>query len=204
MDENLQLLKNLSELNGISGHEKPVTDFIIDYAKDFVDSATYDNLGSLILTKKGSRNEPTIMLSTHIDEVGFLVSNIDENGFLSIHPIGGWWSHVILAEQVIVTTTKGKSYKGVTCAEPPHGMSKERRDKTLNIQEIYVDMGVTDKKMIEELGIKIGDVVTPYTEFSVLNDGKTLLGKAWDNRVGVAVGLTALKDYILKMSNRHM
>lgn len=193
MKKEFELLKKLSEVDGISGHEHNVAKLIRNEAEQYVDEVNYDNLGSLIMIKKGEANEPTIMLAAHMDEVGFVVSKIEDRGYLRIHPIGGWWPHVVLAEMMTVETSDGKKYLGVTCAEPPHGMPREKRNTVLDIKDVYIDMGVKDKSEIEKLGIKIGDTVTPKMDFHVLNDGKTLLGKAWDDRIGAAVIIEVLK-----------
>jgi len=192
--ERLKFLKQLSETSGISGNEKEVAQLFASEAKDFSDRIEYDNLGSVIAYAKGVEGEPTVLITGHLDEVGFLINRIEDSGLLRLHPIGGWWGHVLLAELMKVKTRDGKEYFGVTGAQPPHGMTAEQKNKVLEIKDMYLDMGVTDKKMIEALGIRVGDTVTPYTEFRVLNDGKTLLGKAWDDRIGAAVGLEVLKN----------
>ncbi|MFA5283041.1 MAG: M42 family metallopeptidase [Bacilli bacterium] len=192
--ERLAFLKSLSETDGISGNEKEVVKLIKKEVSDSADKIEYDNLGSIICYQKGKKDGPTVLISGHIDEVGFLVNRIEDSGFLRIHPVGGWWGHVVLAEVVSVTTREGKKYFGVIGAQPPHGMSAEMRSKVMEFKDMYLDMGVKDKKMIDEMGIKVGDPITPYTEFRILNDGKSLLGKAWDDRIGAAVGIEVLKN----------
>lgn len=196
MDEKQRLafLKNVSEVDGISGNEKEVAKLIAKSVKGVADKIEYDNLGSVLCYKNGEKGQPTIMIAGHLDEVGFLVSRIEDSGFLRLHPVGGWWNHVILAEVMKVKTRDGKEYFGVVGAQPPHGLSAEMRSKVLETKDIYLDMGITDKKMIEELGIRVGDTVTPHTDFRVLNDQKTLLGKAWDDRIGIAVAVEVLQN----------
>ncbi|MEG0033988.1 MAG: M42 family metallopeptidase [Bacilli bacterium] len=194
MKKEYQLLKEISEIQGISGDEKEVSQLIARELKSEKTIIKHDNLGSTIVYQNGDPEQPTILFTAHMDEIGWMISEVLECGMLRITPIGGWWNHVVLAQQMIVKTRLGKKYFGVIGAQPPHGMSAEMRNKVLETSALYLDMGVTDKKMIEELGIQIGDTVTPYQEFRVLNDGVTLLGKAWDDRICVAVGIEALKQ----------
>ncbi|MFA5235514.1 MAG: M42 family metallopeptidase [Bacilli bacterium] len=193
-EERLSFLKQFSEANGIPGHEKEVAQLATKMVEGYADRVEFDNLGSFLAYKEGDPGQPTILLSGHMDEVGFVVHKIEDSGMIRIHPLGGWWGHVILAQVMTITTRSGKRITGVIGAQPPHGMSPEMRKQVLEIKDMYLDLGVTDKAMVEALGIKIGDMITPYTEFRVLNDGKSLLGKAWDNRLGVAAGIEALRN----------
>lgn len=191
--QELTFLKEVSEVNGISGNEKEVAKVFKKYVEGYADKIEYDQLGSIMAYKNGQKGQPTILLTGHMDEVGFLVARIEPSGLLRLHPVGGWWNHVVLAEVMTVKTRDNKEYIGVTGAQPPHGLPPEMRSKVLETSALYLDMGVKDAKMIEELGIKIGDTVTPKTDFRVLNDGKTLLGKAWDDRLGMAVCIETLR-----------
>ena len=193
MKKDLKLLKELSEVNGVSGSEIEVAKLVKRELEPFVDSIEFDNLGSIIATKKAKVNGPKVLIAGHMDEVGFLVARIESNGMLRLHPIGGWWNHVILAEVMQIVTRSGKTFFGVVGAQPPHGMSPEMRAKVLETKNLYVDLGVGSDKEVEALGIRVGDQVVPYTDFRVLNDGKTLLGKAWDDRIGVAIGIEVMK-----------
>lgn len=194
MKESLKLLKKVSEVEGISGHEKEVAKLIKNEVKDVVDEIKYDNLGSIACYAHGEEGQPLVMLAAHMDEIGFVVKKIEESGLIRIHNIGGWYRHVILAENFIITTKTGKRYFAVSGAQPPHGMSQEAASKVLELKDMYLDLGVKDKQMVLDLGIAPGDSVTPYEEFRVMNDGVTLLGKAWDDRIGVAVGIEVLKE----------
>ncbi len=189
----LDLLKRLSEVNGISGAERDVARLVKKELTGVVDTIEFDNLGSLIATRNGKDGAPRVLLAAHMDEVGFVVKQIEKGGYLRVHNVGGWWGHVVLAHEWTITTRDGKEYIGVTGAQPPHGMPPEQRNKVLEIKDIYIDMGVSSEEDIKKLGIKVGDTVTPHQNFRVLNDGKTLLGKAWDDRVSVAVGIEVLK-----------
>jgi len=189
----LELLKKLSEVNGISGHERQVKELVLDEIKDFVkkEEISYDNLGSVIV-KKGNKG-PKIMLAGHMDEVGMIVTKITDDGYLKFQTIGGWWSQVMLAQQMTITTSDKKTYLGVTGSKPPHILTPEERKNPVKIEDIYIDLGVTSKDEVEKMGIKIGDMITPKIDFAILNNNDFLLGKAWDDRIGVAIVIEVLR-----------
>ncbi|MFA5543221.1 MAG: M42 family metallopeptidase [Bacilli bacterium] len=189
----MELLKKLSEVNGISGHERQVKELVLDEIKDFVkkEEISYDNLGSVIV-KKGNKG-PKIMLAGHMDEVGMIVTKITDDGYLKFQTIGGWWSQVMLAQQMTITTSDKKTYLGVTGSKPPHILTPEERKNPVKIEDIYIDLGVTSKDEVEKMGIKIGDMITPKIDFAILNNNDFLLGKAWDDRIGVAIVIEVLR-----------
>lgn len=183
----LDLLTQLSELNGVSGHEKPVASFIKKVVTPFASEVTFDQLGSVIAYQQGKNKSLKVMLSAHMDEVGFLVSQIEESGMLRLQPVGGWWGHVLLAQVFTITTRAGKTFTGITGAKPPHGMSAEARSKVIEIKDMFLDLGLSSKKDVLALGIQIGDMVTPLMESRPLNGSTRILGKAWDDRASCAV-----------------
>ncbi|MFA5421247.1 MAG: M42 family metallopeptidase [Bacilli bacterium] len=193
-EERLALLQQMSEVEGVSGREKDAAKLFKSFVSDAADRVEFDNLGSVLAYKEGRAGEPVIMLAGHLDEVGFLVHRIEDSGLIRFHPIGGWWGHVILAQTVHITTSDSKKLFGVVGAQPPHGMSAEQRNKVMEIKDMYIDLGVSSKADVEKLGVRIGDMITPYTPFRVMNDGKTLLGKAWDDRLGAAIAIEVLKN----------
>lgn len=189
----LDMLADFALTNGISGHERDVADVFKTWVKESVDEISYDHLGSIIATKRGSEAGPSILLAGHIDEIGFLVKDIDANGFLRLHPVGGWWPHVLLSQPVTVKTREGLMYVGVIGSKAPHGMEPAARNKVLALKDLYVDMGIKDRKEIELLGIQIGDSVTPKADFHVLANPNYLMSKAWDDRIGAAIVVDVLR-----------
>jgi endoglucanase len=107
---------------------------------------------------------------------------------------GGWWSQVMLAQQMVVTTSSGKEIRGVIGAKAPHILTPEERKKPVDIKDMYLDLGVKDKEAAEALGIKPGDMITPFIQVEEMADPNYLLGKAWDNRVGCAAAIDVLKN----------
>lgn len=184
-------LSQLCMLNGISGQEKNVTNYIKKELEKDVDVINYDNLGSLILSK--GEKGPKIMIAGHVDEIGLIVSEITKEGFIKFQTIGGWYSSVMLAQLWQIQTDKNVVY-GVTGSRPPHVISFNERLKSPDIKSMFLDIGVANKEEAENLGIKIGDMITPYMEFRTLSNDNYLLGKGLDNRVGALVVMEVLKN----------
>lgn len=190
----LNLLKELSESDGISGAEKEVSRVVKKYLDIYADEVDYDNLGSIIGIKKGLENGPKVMIAGHMDEVGFVVRDIDKNGYVRLLPVGGWWGHVLPSQLMRITTKEGKKIRGVVGGRAPHGMSADEKGKVINPSNLFLDLGVESKEEVKELGVRIGDMITPDSNFEVMNNPNYLLGKAWDDRIGVAVGIDVLKE----------
>src|SRR5690625_3617445 len=187
------MLKDLTDANAISGHEKEARDVMETYIKPYADKVYTDKLGSLIAEKTGSASSPKIMIAGHLDEVGFMVTRIDDDGFLFFQTIGGWWNQVMLAQRVTVMTAKG-NVTGVIGSKPPHILSPQERKKPIEPKDMFIDIGASSKKEAESFGVRPGDSVVPYFEFTQMNNEKMLLAKAWDNRIGCAIAIEVLKQ----------
>ncbi len=190
MKKEYVLLQKLSEVAGVPGNEKKVSQLIVSELKGHADSISYDNLGSVI-AKKGNKG-PRVMVAGHMDEVGFLVTQITKEGFVKFQTLGGWFSQVMLAQVWEIHTKKGVVI-GVTGVKPPHIIPQDKRNVAIDIQTMYLDLGVTSKEEAEKLGVEPGNMVVPHSKFQVLGNDKFLLGKAWDNRIGSAVVIEVLK-----------
>jgi endoglucanase len=189
----LSFLKEFTEVEAISGHEKNAAKVFKKYVSPFADEISYDNLGSIIALKKGS-GKLKLMLAGHLDEVGFLVSKIENDGFIRLHPIGGWWTHVLLAQKLAVHTQSGKRIVGIVGSTAPHGMSAEQRAKVMDIKNVHLDLGLSSKKAVLDMGIRPGDMIAPVAEFMQLADPKMLAAKAFDNRIGCAVTIEVMEQ----------
>lgn len=190
----LQMLKELTEADGISGCEKEVSRVMKTYLDRYADEISYDNLGSIIGLKKGKETGPKIMIAGHMDEVGFMVKGIDDNGYVKLLPVGGWWGHVLPSQEMIITTSLGEKILGVVGSRAPHGMSQEEKSKVIKPGDLFLDLGVDTREQVEALGVQIGDMITPNTKFQVMNNPNYLLAKAWDDRIGGAVAIDVLKN----------
>ena len=186
MENKLAWLKRYSETCGVSGFESRMKDLMLERLEGMAE-VSYDKLGSVVFTKAAQdENAPKVMLASHMDEIGFMVKHITKDGFLKFTCLGGWWEQVMLSQRVTVHGKKG-DLVGVIGSKPPHILSPEERTKMMPKKEMYVDIGADSEEMAREMGVFEGCPVTPYAEMAVMGDGKTLLGKAWDNRIGCAV-----------------
>lgn len=193
LDLTLQMFKELTDANGIPGNERAPREVMKRYIAPFVDEMETDNLGSLITKKIGDKKGPKIMVAGHLDEIGFMVTQIDDKGFLKFQTVGGWWGQVMLAQRVTVTTRKGDEIIGVIGSKPPHIIPAEARKKVVEIKDMFIDIGASSKEEALEWGILPGDMVTPYFEFNVMKNEKYLLAKAWDNRIGCAIAIDVMR-----------
>ncbi|MCA1057802.1 M42 family metallopeptidase [Rossellomorea aquimaris] len=193
LDETLTMLKDLTDAKGVPGNEREVREVMKKYIEPFADEVTTDNLGSLIAKKVGDENGPKIMVAGHLDEVGFMVTQIDSKGFLRFQTVGGWWSQVMLAQRVTIVTSKGE-VTGVIGSKPPHILPPDARKKPVEIKDMFIDIGASSREEVQEWGVKPGDMVVPHFEFTVMNNEKMLLAKAWDNRIGCAIAIDVLKN----------
>lgn len=194
MDFDINILKELSNADGISGYEKEVSRVTKSYFEKYADKIIYDNLGSIIGIKNGDENEPKIMISAHMDEVGFIVRYITKEGYIRLLPVGGWWGHVMPAQVMRITTDKGEKIKGVVISKAPHGMSKEEKSNVIEPKDLYLDLGVLNREEVLNLGVNIGDMITPDVDFQVMNNENYFLGKAFDDRAGVGVIIDILRE----------
>lgn len=192
LDETLTMLKELTDARGVPGNEREVREVMKKYIEPLADELSTDGLGSLIAKKIGQADGPKIMVAGHLDEVGFMVTSIDNKGFLRFQTVGGWWSQVMLAQRVTIVTSKG-DVTGVIGSKPPHILPAEARKKTIEIKDMFIDIGASSREEALGWGVKPGDMVVPYFEFTVMNNEKMLLAKAWDNRIGLAIAIKVLE-----------
>lgn len=193
LDATLTMLKDLTDARAIAGNEKESREVMKSYIEPYADSIETDGLGSLIAKKVGDANGPKIMVAGHLDEVGFMVTQIDDKGFIKFQTVGGWWSQVMLAQRVQIVTSKGETIIGVIGSKPPHILPAEQRTKAFEIKQMFIDVGATSKEEVLSWGIRPGDMIAPYFEFTVMKNDKFLLAKAWDNRIGCAIAIEVLK-----------
>lgn len=187
------LQKELSEIIGVSGHEKPVLMFIKNQIEGFVDKMWIDPLGSLLATIKGDEND-RIMIDAHMDEIGFMVSHVDKGGFLRFVSIGGWDTRILLGQAVKVLAANGNEHHGIIGSKPPHLTTESERKNIVKISEMYIDLGFSSKEEAEEVGINIGSVGTLYDPF-VEFPNNMVRGKAFDDRTGVNVLINIIKEF---------
>ncbi len=192
MDQTEKLLKEITEVSGVSGYEEDVRVVMRRYLEGVAD-ITQDKMGSLIGKHVGGSERPRVMLAGHMDEIGFMVRMISDEGFIKFLPLGGWWDQVLLGHRVLVRTCKGELL-GVIGAKPPHLLADEDRKKVVEKKDMYIDVGASSKAEVEELGVRPGDPIIPVSDFQVMANPKWYLSKAFDNRVGCALAMQALRQ----------
>lgn len=183
------LLRELTEASGVSGNEKEVRDLIITEIKDYVSSYKVDRIGNIIAHKKGKDNGKKLMITAHMDEVGLIVTEIDNMGLLKFITVGGIDKRILVSKTVLVGKDK---ILGVIGAKPIHLQKKEERTKALNLDELYIDIGASTKEEAEGK-VNVGDYVLFSTEYTEFGDG-LIKAKALDNRVGCSLLIDLIKE----------
>jgi endoglucanase len=187
---NVSLLKQICKIPGAPGFEKPVRDLVISLVRPHVDEVRIDNIGNVIALKKGVRNPDgkRVMLAAHMDEIGFIVSHIDEHGFLRFNTLGGFDPKTLTAQRVIVHGKK--DLVGVMGSKPIHVMTAEEKTKLPKTTDFFIDLGMPKEEV--DKYITIGDPVTRDRE--LIEMGDCVNCKSIDNRVSVFIVIEALKQ----------
>ncbi len=183
------LLKKLSEARGVSGYEAEVRGIVTEEFGRYADEVQTDKLGNVIALKRGEGEEPRrrIMLAGHIDEIGLMVTKLEE-GFLHFTSVGGFDERVLLGQEV--TVHGRKDLPGIIGSRPPHVLPKEEREKTIPLDKLFIDVGMGEEELARL--VRVGDLVTLRREFTQLK-GDLVVGKALDDRAGVAAILVCLE-----------
>ena len=182
----LDLLKKLCLLDGTSGDEAAVRNFIISEIKGFCDYKV-DNLGNIICFKKGKKqSDKRLMLDAHMDEVGLIITSVTSDGFLKFDTVGGMDASVLAFK-----TVKIGDVTGVISSKPVHLLSSDERKKPQSIGSLYIDIGATTKEEALSL-VSLGDTAVIQSDFVKM--GENVKAKALDDRIGCAVLITLLKE----------
>ena len=177
----LNNLETLSNLRGISGNEKLVRETIISMIKDYATNFSVDNLGNLIVFKKGKEKPKNkVLFSAHMDEVGFIVTSVCDDGLLTFDCVGGLQSGTVLGKRVIV----GNNIKGVIGAKAIHLLKEDERKTVQKFSDMRIDIGATSQEDALNM-IMLGDEVTFDTKFEKFGSNK-IISKAIDDRAGCA------------------
>jgi glutamyl aminopeptidase len=191
--ESLDLFQTLTELQAAPGFERDIRRFVRGELEKYTNEIVQDRLGSIFGVIRGLEQGPTIMVAGHMDEVGFLVTGITENGMLRFQTLGGWFSQVLPAQRVQIMTGHGPVI-GVIGSTPPHLLDEAAKSKPMDIKAMFIDIGADDRKDAEQTGIQIGQPIVPICPFTPLANPKKIMAKAWDNRYGVGLAIELLKE----------
>lgn len=185
----LTLLRELTEAHSVPGHEDEVRAIFCDELAGLGEISS-DRSGSVFCMLPGAG--PRVMITGHMDEVGFMVQNITPDGFLQFVPLGGWWEHNLLSQRIEVMTRSGAKIPGVIASRPPHFLGASHRREVMSIDQMFIDVGVGSRNEVErDLGISLGDPIAPWVGFVALGVEDRFMAKAFDNRVGMAAAIQA-------------
>jgi putative aminopeptidase FrvX len=189
LSENFEKLSNAC---GVAGREEEVRNLMIKLLKPYVDEIAVDKLENVITIKKGKKTAPKVMLAAHMDEVGLMVKTISKEGFLQFAKMGGIDDRILLSQRVMVYTGKG-ALPGIVGSKPPHIQKEEERKKVLAYDELFIDVGAESREDAGKMGVKVGDVVGFDVKYARIGED-TVIGKAFDDRIGCAVMIETLKQ----------
>lgn len=187
MSINIKLLSEICEKPGAPGFEQKIREVILREVTPLVDEVSVDNIGNVIAIKKGKKSNK-LMMAAHMDEIAFIVSHIDDNGFIRILPLGGFDPKTLTAQRVIIHGKK--DIIGVMGSKPIHIMSAEERAKKLELKDYFIDTGRT-KADVEKI-VSIGDAIT--RERTLIEMGDCVNTKSLDNRVSVFILIEMLRE----------
>lgn len=187
------LLKKLTEAEGVSGFEGPVKEIMREEMEKYADEVQEDSIGNLIARK--GEGGPKLMLTAHMDQIGLAVKYIDDDGFIRFSEIGGVDDKTLVNQRVRVHTSEGM-VKGVISTKPPHLMEEEDKKKPTKKKNLFIDVGASDREEAEEdMHIEIGNSVSFDRDFDSLGKENIVTAQAFDNRVGCLVLLKVLEEF---------
>src|SRR3990170_1485743 len=185
-------LERLSNACGVAGREDEVRTLMMELLKPDVDEIKQDKLGNVIGIKRGKKGTPTVMLAAHMDEIGLMIKNVTKEGFIQFSKIGGIDDRILVSQRVLIHTDKGP-IAGVIGSKPPHILKEEERKKVTEADELFIDIGASDKEDAKKMGVHIGDAVSFDVKF-VRVGGNAATGKAFDNRAGCTALIGIMKN----------
>src|ERR1043165_3834862 len=187
MSINVKLLKEICEVAGAPGHEQRVRELVLREVKKLADKVSIDNMGNVTAFRKGKKDKK-VMIAAHMDEIGFIVTHIDDYGFLRFTPLGGFDPKTLTAQRVKVHGKK--DIIGVMGCKPIHMMSPAEREKVVPIHDYFIDLGMS-KKEVEKI-VTVGDTITRERE--LIEMGNCVNCKSIDNRVSVFILIGTLRE----------
>ena len=194
MQDLLPILRELCEAFGPPGFEEEVRAVVRRYAEPLADEIAETPLGNLIATRRGQDAKKTLLLDAHTDEVGLMVTHVEESGFLRFAPLGGIDPRVVPAQRVAVRAADGTKHTGVVGVLPPHVTDKKDYAAAFDFPDLCIDLGCPSAVAVEALGITVGSPAVfdvPFAEIA----GGCVAAKALDDRAGCSVALGVLRAY---------
>lgn len=203
-EKTFQRIKALTELQGTSGFEEDIRSYMKKNMVGLVDDIQFDGLGGIFGIKKSKNStDPRVMVAAHMDEVGFLLTQIKENGLFRVTPLGGWNPYAVSAQRFTLKTKKG-NYPCISSSVAPHLLRGNTSKKSLEVADILFDAGFQSKEEAELFGVRPGDSIVPQVETIQTANKKNIIGKAWDNRYGCTLVLEMLETLKEETLNYHL
>lgn len=183
----IKLFQTLCQLNGVSGYENKVAKYLKEQYQSLGYKIVYDNLGSIFALKKSKNPDAVkVVIDAHMDEIGFIVVNIEQTGLLRLAPLGGNYIETLHASRVILTKRDNRVIEGtIDCTNLSN----------TDVKKIKADFGFINKDDAINNGVNVGDMVVVKGDLVVLNNGKRLMAKAFDDRYGLVLGLEVAKKF---------
>lgn len=176
------ILKDLLMTPSPSGSEQQIIKKMAMFLKDYIDELTIDNYGNLIALKYGANSNKKLMLAAHADEVGMMVTHIDNNGFLSFQEIGGIDTNLLPGQRVEIHNHQGV-VTGIIGKKPIHLQDRDAKAKDYDAEDLWIDIAAKDKEEAESK-VEVGDYITYQTQPVVLQHD-VWTSKALDDKVGL-------------------
>lgn len=183
----IKLLSELCNAPGVPGFENPIRELVRSTIQPFVDDCRIDAMGNLIVHKKGG-GDKSLMIAAHMDEIGFIVSHIDDDGFIRFQPLGGFDPKTLTAQRVLIHGKK--DILGVMGSKPVHLMTADEKTKPLQLKDYFIDTGMSAKEVKDV--VTIGDAITRERELVTM--GSCINAKSLDNRISVYILIEALRE----------
>jgi len=187
MSINTELLNKICTTPGTSGFEQRIRAVVLEELKGLTDEVEIDNMGNIYAIKKG-KSDKRVMVGAHMDEIGFIVTHIDDKGFIRFHTLGGFDPKTLTAQRVIIHGKK--DIIGVMASKPIHVMTPDERNKVAKLSDYFIDTGLSAEE-VKEL-VEIGNPITREREF--IEMGNCVNGKSLDNRLAVFILIETLKN----------
>jgi endoglucanase len=185
-------MEELTNAPAPSGFEGPVREIVERELRALGASISHDGLGSVIGEVKGMEGGPRIMVTAHMDEVGLMVQFIRPDGFIRFKKLGGWFDQALVDQRWTIVTNRGPVL-GISGLRTIHVAAAEARNRVWRLEELFIDVGAKSRAEAEAMGIRPGDPIAPWSPFTVLTESR-YAGKTWDDRVGLAVMIEALRQ----------
>lgn len=191
----LDLIRDLTNANGISGFEHEVVDVVKRYVSDELNVSS-DTMRNVFLSLKGNTGKrPVVMIDAHSDEIGFMVQSITSSGLIKFIAIGGWHGANIPAHAVRIRNSRGEYIKGITTSKPPHFMTGAEKSAAPVIENMFIDIGATSRdEVVDFFGIEVANPVIPDVDFIYNETNGIMRGKAFDDRIGCACEVTLMNE----------